>query len=118
MHRANAYVGTLFQGTPVASVITSHVLKQSEATTLQRHLQNDAVSYIYSSAISIGDAIGGIQRELLTWATVKLYYATFYACRAMLALDGVCIFYIGTKLLFLRQSLGIWHGRKRDKHIK
>jgi hypothetical protein len=64
---------------------------------LLNHLKGDAVSYTYSATVSIGDAISGVRKELFTWTTVKLYYSTFYAFRALLALNGVCIFYIGRK---------------------
>jgi CRISPR/Cas system-associated protein Csx1 len=43
-----------------------------------------------------------------------LYYATFYACRALLALDDVCIFYVRTKPFCLKCVSGKTPTRKND----
>jgi hypothetical protein len=97
-HQAQTYIKSiLIPGTPSVSAIQSHVLNMREANLLLRYLKSDAVSYIYSAIISIADATVSLRKGLFTWATVKLYYATFYAFRAFLALDSVCIFYIGTR---------------------
>jgi hypothetical protein len=96
-HHAQVYINTtLFPGNPASSHIENRSINQTEANALLRHLKNDAVSYIYSSIVSVGNAILSIRKELLTWATVKLYYATFYGVRSLLAINGVCIFYIKT----------------------
>jgi hypothetical protein len=98
MHKAQDFISACLL--PVnASVLatTTHALNMSEATSLSHCLMNDAVSYLYSSTISVGDAVRGINCLLLTWATVKLYYATFYALRSLLALDGIGIFYVGSR---------------------
>lgn len=60
-------------------------------------LQQDASDYIYSGLVSVADAIEAITRELFTWATVKLYYGTFYLLRAHLAIEKIAIFYEGSK---------------------
>jgi hypothetical protein len=52
---------------------------------------------MYSGTVSIGDAVQAIERSMYTWATVKLYYATFYLARALLALNGTGLIYDGTK---------------------
>ncbi|MCP4699349.1 MAG: hypothetical protein GY862_21255 [Gammaproteobacteria bacterium] len=98
MHKSQNYIrASILPGTPSASDIESRVLNGPEAKLLLNHLHNDAAGYLYSATVSLGDAISGIRNNLLTWATVKLYYTTFYALRAFLAFDGVCLFYIGTK---------------------
>lgn len=105
-HQAQAYIQTLLPTTPSKIVIESLTLNQSEARVLLKYLKSDAVSYIYSATISVGDAIIGVNKQLFTWATVKLYYATFYALRALLALDNICIFYIGTKPYLIEVKAG------------
>jgi hypothetical protein len=94
-HQAEKYISqTIFSGNPSVAAVEKYSLNQSEASGLSRCLQNDAISYLYSSIVSVGDATSSINKNLLTWATVKLYYATFYALRCLLAIDGICIFYV------------------------
>ncbi|MFA8599961.1 hypothetical protein QT917_009945 [Xanthomonas campestris pv. campestris] len=71
-------------------------LTPANAAALLRALHTDSISYIYSGAVSTGDATQAAHKSLYSWATVKLYYSTFYFLRAMLALDGSAIFYVGT----------------------
>lgn len=98
MHQAQAYIrNNLLPGTPSVSLVESYTLNLSASNSLLNHLKSDAISYTYSATVSIGDAVLGARRKLFTWATVKLYYAAFYALRALLALNSVCIFYVGTK---------------------
>ena len=42
-------------------------------------------------------AIDVAQRASFSWAVVKLYYCSFYAARSILASNGTCIFYQGTR---------------------
>jgi len=95
-HKAQNYLSTILVGLTNPKIITKY-LNLAESNTLANHLKNDAAGYIYSSIVSIGNAFQSLEEELSTWATVKLYYATFYAFRALLALDGICIFYVGSK---------------------
>ncbi|MBD2690509.1 hypothetical protein [Anabaena catenula] len=94
-HQAQRYLTqTIFSGNSSVATVEQHSLNQSQASGLSRCLKNDAISYLYSSIVSLGDATFGINRNLLTWATVKLYYATFYALRSLLAMNDICIFYV------------------------
>jgi hypothetical protein len=96
-HKAQVYINTnLFPGVTSKVDIEKYALNNFEATSLLKHLRNDSTSYLYSAIISIADATVGIRNQSLTWATVKLYYATYYALRSLLAMNGICIFYIKT----------------------
>lgn len=98
MHQAQNYIDSnLLIGLSQPNLIVNHSISSSQASALLNRLHSDAVDYLYSSIISIGDAVSGIANGLYTWSTVKLYYATFYAFRSLLALEKVCIFYIGRK---------------------
>lgn len=98
MHKSQKYLTTsIYPGTPSTALIVSHILSASEARKLKSSLKEDAVDYLYSAAVSLGDALCGATRNLFTWATVKLYYSVFYAMRARLALKGFCLFYIGKR---------------------
>jgi len=98
MHQAQAYIrDALLPSTPSFSKFDSYVLSPSESSQLLKRLKGDAVSYTYSATVSIGEAISGAEKGLFTWTTVKLYYSIFYAFRALLALNDVCIFYIAKK---------------------
>lgn len=91
MHRAQRYFDTVINlgGNAPASV----ALNPITAGTLELELAEDAKSYLYSAVVSVGDAIQGIQREMFSWSTVKLYYAVFYALRAVLAAHKYAILY-------------------------
>jgi len=86
--------------------LKSHAINYIDAVNISKALKEDAKSYFYSSAISIADALNGIRASYYTWATVKLYYATFYSLRSLLALDDYAIFYIGSKPRIIRARVG------------
>jgi hypothetical protein len=93
MHHAPALVGTLGSG----GSFLDRPLTAQEAAQLRQLLHVDATNYLYSACVSIGDAAQAIDRTLFTWATVKLYYSTFYLLRSLLALSGHALLYEGTK---------------------
>ena len=98
MHNAQTYIKSNFVNeTMHHSVVTSSVLNGTLALELDKNLKNDALNYLYSALITYSEAIKGIQHELYSWATVKLYYSAFYSLRSILSTDVVCVFYIGTK---------------------
>jgi hypothetical protein len=72
-HQAQKYLTqTIFSGNTSVAAIEQYSLNHSEASGLSRCLQNDAINYLYSSIVSVGDATSSINKNLLTWATVKL----------------------------------------------
>ncbi len=77
-------------------------LSFSQAKSLKAALHNDASGSIYSSAVSIGDAIQALHHNFFTWATVKLYYSTFYLMRGLLALEA------NTAILYSNRSPYTW----------
>jgi hypothetical protein len=77
--------------------VQGHVLTAAEANALQGCLGADASALIVSSAVSIVDAIRGLQNGFFSWATVKLYYSLFYSLRAILSQNRYCVVYEGTK---------------------
>lgn len=56
------------------------------------------------------DAFRGITEGYMTWATVKLYYSSFFAVRSLLAANSIAIFYDGTE-----HSLELRTGAKPTK---
>jgi hypothetical protein len=107
MHQSQKYISEeLLPGTPSRSQIENYFLGLAEASKLVNFLGGDSIGYTYSATISIGDATLNIQKGLYTWATVKLYYSTFYAFRALLALNKICIFYVGRKPYALEVKAG------------
>jgi hypothetical protein len=91
MHRAQQYFDTVIN--PGGNAPAGVALNPITAGTLELELAEDAKSYLYSAVVSVGDAIQGIQREMFSWSTVKLYYAVFYALRAVLAAHKYAILY-------------------------
>ena len=116
MHHAQSLVQTLGTG----GSFLDHPCSTTEASRVDSLLQIDASNYLYSACVSIGDALQGIERSLFTWSTVKLYYATFYLLRALLALSGRALVYDGSKprtlLCKAGESPGSLSGKIRGTH--
>lgn len=91
MHKAQRYYDTFIN--PAKNNPAGIALNPTTARNLELELVEDAKSYLYSAVVSVGDAIQGIQREMFSWSTVKLYYAVFYALRAVLAAHKYAIIY-------------------------
>jgi uncharacterized protein (UPF0332 family) len=103
VHQSQIYIdNTILSNTLLSNVY----LNSSQVDSLLNCLNNDAKSYIYSATVSVGDAILGLRYNRFTWATVKLYYSTFYSLRAFLALDNICIFYHNRKPYYLEVESG------------
>lgn len=97
MHQAQSYVDNHIRPCVPGAKLSTIALSATQASRLRLSLNVDAVSYLYSGAVSIGDAVQAIERQLYSWATVKLYYAFFYLSRALLAAHGTALLYEGTK---------------------
>jgi len=85
---------------------SSYVLSSADANRLSLILRSDATDSFYSAAVSFSDALAGIEKEFFSWATVKLYYATYYALQAILATDGHCLFHLGKSPRWLQAQAG------------
>jgi hypothetical protein len=92
MHRAQGVADRVLAGVAHRDT-SSHALTTSDAAILLESFHEDARDAVYSGAISIAEAVQGLDRKLFTWATVKLYYSVFYLSRAALGLHGVGIMY-------------------------
>ncbi|MCC6555963.1 MAG: hypothetical protein IT372_23630 [Polyangiaceae bacterium] len=82
------------------------MLTTPETTKLQQALAEDARDYYFCGILSLVDALRGPPAGLYTWSTVKLYYSVFYALRAILALHGRCVFYIGQSCYLIEAQPG------------
>lgn len=81
-------------------------LSHIEAAALDSALVADGVDVAQTAYASIADAVLAISGKRFTWATTKLYYATFYSLKALLMLDGVSIFYRGRTPFMVRARSG------------
>jgi hypothetical protein len=108
MHNAQAYVEHLaaLSGSSLSAGNSSLVLNLSQASSLSKALRQDAEDYLFSAWITYSDCIHGLQESFFSWASVKAYYATFYAARAFLAASGHGIVYGGTKPKFISCQAG------------
>src|SRR5262249_45725949 len=101
-HNAGDYV--------IANILSKIAVPPSvnyfEATYIERILHEDARDYLYSGVISLANAFASIRAGFYSWSTVKLYYATFYMVRGVLAQSGICILYVGSKPKMLRAAAG------------
>lgn len=92
MHRAQGVADRVLAGLAPRD-ISSRALTVNEAAMLAAALHDDARDAIYSGALSIAEAVQGLDKKLFTWTTVKLYYSVFYLARAALGLHGIGIIY-------------------------
>lgn len=106
MHQAQLYVNNYIKPASPGAKLQTIALGAAQAARLKLSLDNDAISYLYSGAVSIGDAAQAIERQLYSWATVKLYYALFYLSRALMAAHGTAVVYEGTKPFSWRSQAG------------
>lgn len=81
-------------------------LARDEATRLSHKLASDSQKLIYSSLISIANAIFDIEKSYSSWPIVKLYYSAFYAVRSILALSDICIYHANGKGLWIESIFG------------
>lgn len=92
MHRAQSFADCALAGMS-GRAISTRTLTAHEAVAFASSLQDDARDAFYSGVLSIGEAIQGLNRQLYSWTTVKLYYSVFYLVRAALGLYGTGIIY-------------------------
>jgi uncharacterized protein (UPF0332 family) len=93
--RADIYISNLFPPRGPNTAIRAKVLTPLEAAGLSTALRADAGDLYYSAWVTFIDALRGVENGFYTWATVKLYYAVFYAFRASLAYNNECAFHVG-----------------------
>jgi len=74
-------------------------LGTKECSVLEADLQEDAKDIYFKGLLSLCEAICSINRNLYSWATVKLYYSVFYFLRSSLAAKGYAI--VRNKSLYL-----------------
>lgn len=105
MHAAQTFLtGTVFPNGCVP--INPPALTALQAVTLNASLKQDATSYAYSGIITLSEAIISVERGSYSWATIKAYYSVFYFLRAILAANGIAVFYCGMKPWILSSLFG------------
>jgi hypothetical protein len=105
-HNASEYVTT--NVLPHIGVVspTAYTINYLDALSIQQILYEDAREYLYSGILSVANAYASIRLRYYSWATVKLYYATFYMLRGLLANAGICICYTGNKPMIVKAVAG------------
>jgi hypothetical protein len=85
---------------------TSSTINYIEAASIEHILHDDAKDYLYYGIISFANACASIRFGYYSWSTVKLYYASFYMIRGLLANAGICICYMGNKPMIVKATAG------------
>ena len=105
-HNASEYVvANVLPRTDLASP-TLHALNYVDAALIGQILSKDAKDYLYFGIISFANACASLRMQYYSWSTVKLYYATFYMIRGLLANAGICICYMSTKPMIVKALAG------------
>ncbi|MFA0323088.1 hypothetical protein AB4519_01655 [Vibrio splendidus] len=99
MHKANVYIRehVIIGDSLNKETVLNHSLTMVQANKLKRELYKDGLDYLYSSIVTFASALSSIEQGFYSWPTVKLYYSAFYALRAQMAFDNICVFYVGNK---------------------
>lgn len=92
-HLAAAAINNWLVASGGATPYTQYTLTHATAAPILADLEIDAKGLFYSAAQTFIEAIGGVQHGYASWATVKLYYTSFYSVRSILATNAVSIFY-------------------------
>ncbi len=82
--------------------VPQRVLSTGEILQFQNSIPIDLQEYFYKGIISLAEAFEGISSKHFSWATVKLYYATFYLLRASLLSKEICFLRAGRDLFYLK----------------
>lgn len=90
---------------PKRDIVLRH-LDSNESTALLQAMKNDLEEYYYKGILSFAEAISSIDRNLYSWATVKLYYSVFYFLRCSLACKGVAVVRAERILFYIRSRAG------------
>ncbi len=107
MHRAPHYISTIIGGPGVAKgVLNSFYLSDSQGAVLRSSLRDDARDYYFSSCLTFASAVESFAAASYTWSTVQFYYSVFYALRAFLACQGLCIFYLQHTAFSMKAVVG------------
>ncbi|ENS4969443.1 hypothetical protein ACE1GQ_001667 [Vibrio fluvialis] len=118
MHFANTYIREkIFVGDNVKKAdVLDKTLTNIELSRIRDELNKDALRYTYSSIVTFADGISGLSNSFYSWPIVKLYYSIFYAFRAILGFNGICLFYIGNKPYSLNIHTGDITNRSGNTH--
>ena len=108
MHKANVYLRdyVIIGENLTKSQILAQSLSSVQAHRLRDELYSDGLGYLYSSIVTFVSALSGIEKGFYSWPTVKFYYSAFYALRAQMAFNNICIFYVGNKPYSIKANVG------------
>lgn len=78
------------------------VLTKQQAEVLGQLLEDEIESYYYKALLSYMESIPALERNLFSWATVRLYYSVFYAIKAYLACKHIAILRAERRLFYVK----------------
>src|SRR5262245_22170434 len=87
----------LQQGVKQKQAAKTLVLSAGDLASLGPALRSDTSSTLCKACLSIGEAISSLEHQCYSWATVKLYYASFYCVKAWLFASDECHLYLDGK---------------------
>lgn len=76
---------------------TTPPVNHIQATNLVVQVEADVTGLIFTSGLSIVDALNGIRSGYYSWATTKLYYSLFYSLKALLIVRRYGLFHFNGK---------------------
>lgn len=88
------------------SIYETTILSEEQANCFASRLENEIASYYYKALLSCTESFSAIETHNYSWATVRLYYSVFYACKAYLACKNVAIVRAERRLYYFKASNG------------
>ncbi len=85
-----------------------------QASKYQSFIADDIRETYYKGVISMAEAWQSIGQKHFSWATVQLYYATFYLLRVSLLSKNVCLLRAGRDLFYLKAKANEYYFKAGD----
>jgi hypothetical protein len=91
------------------------ILTREVSNRLRELLIEDSKSFYYKGILSLFEALISVIRGGYSWATVKMYYSTYYCLRCMLCMNGCAL--IRNKALYtLHAEVGATPRKNSNRH--
>lgn len=82
--------------------ILDREISREEAERFKETLKGDSKDFYFKGLLSLIEALSNIEKDLYSWATVKLYYSTYYLLRCSLTSNEIAVVRYKRDLFYIR----------------
>lgn len=101
MHRLNNALGVEFYNS-APQPANAYSIPTLKVAAFEANLEQDCLDYYYNAVCTFAEAINGLKNGSFAWATVQLYYSSFYSARSILGANSIAILYEKSKPFSLK----------------